>query len=84
MTMEKRELWILVHCTCYRTTGKLKVGLAVFVGDMLTDDSWCALGDGNSTKSVGKKHSFLSDYSTSYKYAGTISGYFLWRSCCAH
>lgn len=29
--------------------------LALFVGDMLTDDSWCALGDENPTKSIGKK-----------------------------
>lgn len=37
-------------------TGKLKAGLALFVGGMLTDDSWCALGDEHPTKSVGKKH----------------------------
>lgn len=38
-----------------RITGKLKGALALFVGDMLTDDSWCALGDEYPTKSVGKK-----------------------------
>lgn len=38
-----------------RTKGELKVGPALFVGDMLTGDSWCALGGEKPTKSAGKK-----------------------------
>lgn len=38
-----------------RVTGKIKAALALFVGGMLTDDAWCALGDDFPTKSVGKK-----------------------------
>lgn len=47
-----------------RTTGKLKVGLALFVGDVLTDDSWCALGDETPTKSVGMKQILTLSFQT--------------------
>lgn len=60
MTMEKNRnygFWYTAPATAnmqIRITDKLKAGLPLLVGNTLTDDSWCGLGDEYPTKSLGK------------------------------